>query len=133
MIPLLIFPPAPSAGLEPRAAAGRPLDRLLVRKRRRWVVVRLEDVDWIEAAGNYVRLHLGDQSHLHRQTLADLAARIDPQRFVRIHRSVVVNLDRVVELRGARSGHCEVLLHGGARLSMSRRYRRHVLGRSARR
>lgn len=132
MIPLLIFPPTPPAGSEPRPANDRPIDRLLVRKRRRWVVVRLEEVDWIEAAGNYVRLHVGAESHLHRQTLADLAARVDSSRFVRIHRSAVVNLDRVVELRGERSGHYEVLLRGGARLSMSRRYRRQVLGRSAR-
>jgi two-component system LytT family response regulator len=107
-------------------------DRLVVKSGGRLFFLRADEIDWVEAAGNYVRLHVGAESHLHRQTLADLNARIDPSRFVRIHRCAVVNLDRVVELRGARSGHYEVLLRGGARLSMSRRYRRQVLARSAR-
>src|SRR5678810_230047 len=71
----------------PASAAHQHLERLLIRRRERFVVLRLEDVDWIEGAGNYVRLHAGDSTHLHRQPLGDLADRLDPRRFVRIHRS----------------------------------------------
>jgi len=113
----------------PRSAASsahRHLERLLIRRRERFVVLRLEDVDWIEGAGNYVRLHAGDSTHLHRQPLGDLADRLDPRHFVRIHRSTIVNVDRIEELRPLDSGTYEVRLRCGAQLSMSRRYRRRV-------
>jgi two-component system LytT family response regulator len=110
----------------PASAAHQHLERLLIRRRERFVVLRLEDVDWIEGAGNYVRLHAGDSTHLHRQPLGDLADRLDPRRFVRIHRSTIVNVDRIDELRPLESGTYEVRLRGGVQLSMSRRYRRRV-------
>ena len=103
------------------------LERLLVRENGRLVVVRLAEVDWIEGAGNYVRLHAGSRSHLYRQTLVQLEQRLDPARFARIHRSTIVNLDRIDELRPTISGSYQVLLLGGERLTLSRGHRRRAL------
>jgi two-component system, LytTR family, response regulator len=86
----------------PQAAkpdAGRRLERLMVKSDGRIFFVRIDDVDWIEAAGNYVRLHVGKENHLLRETLTALEKKLDPARFVRIHRSTVVNLERIRELQ----------------------------------
>ena len=126
--------PAPDD--EPRAAyaaeaaartGAAPLDRLLVRSEGRLVVVRLLEVDWIDGAGNYVRIHAGARVHRYRQTLAALERRLDPARFARIHRSTIVNLDRIEELRPNASGSYDVVLEGGARLTLSRGHRRRAL------
>ena len=96
------------------------------------VLVRAEDVDWIEAAGNYARLRIGAEGHLLRETMNSLEKRLDPARFVRIHRSTIVNLDRVKELRHLVHGDYAVLLRDGTRLVLSRGYRkrfeRRILG-----
>src|SRR5688500_16547448 len=86
-----------------REIAEAMLDRLLIRKSDRWSVVRLAEVNWTGGAGNYVELHLGTARHLHRQTLAGLEPLLDPRRFARIHRSTIVNLDRIAELRPSSS------------------------------
>ncbi|MFW6079788.1 MAG: LytR/AlgR family response regulator transcription factor, partial [Gemmatimonadota bacterium] len=78
--------------------------RLVVRSRGRIRLVDPDEIDWIESDRNYVRLHTGDRTHLLRHTLGGLAERLDPERFVRIHRSTLVNLDRVVEMRHRASG-----------------------------
>jgi two-component system LytT family response regulator len=88
-------------------------------------------VDWIEAAGNYVKIHVGGQSHLVRDTLARLEAVLDPSLFARIHRSVIVNLDRVRQMEPWFSGEYLVLLHDGTQLKLSRWYRERVLERFA--
>ncbi|HEX6587407.1 MAG TPA: LytTR family DNA-binding domain-containing protein, partial [Longimicrobiales bacterium] len=81
--------------------SGRPrfASRLMVRLRDRIHFVRTEDVDWFEAAGNYVRLHVADRSHLIRSTMSAIEERLDPQQFVRIHRSTIVNVDRIKEIQ----------------------------------
>jgi len=89
--------------------------------------VRTADVDWIEAARNYVRLHAGDRVHTVRTTLATLEARLDPERFRRISRSALVNLDRVREVQPWFHGDAVVILESGARVTLSRRYRRNLL------
>jgi len=109
------------------APESAPLERLLIREQGRLVVVRLTEVDWIEGAGNYVRLHVGARSFLYRQTLAQLEARLDAARFTRIHRSTIVNLERIAELRPTISGSYDVLLLGGERLTLSRGHRRRAL------
>ena len=82
--------------------------------------VPLADIDWIEAADYYVQLHVGAKSYLHREPMRDLEARLDPRRFVRIHRSAIVAIDRVVELRPSAHGdHC-VRLRDGTDLKLSR-------------
>jgi two-component system LytT family response regulator len=106
----------------PDAALGY-LSRLAVRTGGRTVVVALAGVDWMEAADNYVRLHAGTREYLVRETLASLEAQIDPARFARIHRSVVVQIDRVAEVRPATHGDAEVTLRDGTRLAASRTWR----------
>ena len=105
------------------AAAGVGVARLLVREDGRVRVVAVEDVDYLEAARNYVRIHAGPATHLLREPLASLEARLDPARFARIHRSIVVNVDRVTEIEPWFSGDCHVLLRGGVRLRLSRGHR----------
>ena len=106
--------------LEP---APEPIQRLMVKTHQRIQFVRAEDIDWIEAAGNYVKLHVGAQTHLLRQTMTTLETRLDPTRFLRIHRSTIVNLDRVKDLKAMLNGEYEVRLHDGTRLTLSRGYR----------
>ena len=99
------------------------LDRLVVKSGGRVFFLRTEDIVWIEAAGNYVRLHLGEDSHLFRETMNGIEARLDPQRFVRIHRSRIVNSDRIKELQPWFNGEYVVVLQNGTRLMLSRGYR----------
>jgi two-component system, LytTR family, response regulator len=98
-------------------------DRLVVRSSGRVYFVRIADIDWCEAAGNYVSLHVGTQSHLTRETMSRLEAQLDPHQFVRIHRSTIVNVDRVQELRSSFNGEHVLLLRDGTRLTLSRGYR----------
>jgi two-component system LytT family response regulator len=80
-------------------------------------------VDWVEADGDYVRLHTGKSSHLHRSTLSALEAQLDPAEFVRIHRSTIVRLARIRELQPYFHGEYVVLLADGTKLKLSRSYR----------
>lgn len=116
-----------NAALE-RLLYGGPtyLDRLLVKSAERTVLVSVADVDWVEADGNYVRLHAGKANHLIRTRISALAAQLDPRRFVRIHRSHIVNLDRVKEMRPWFAGDSLVILHDGTELRLSRSYRGHL-------
>jgi two-component system LytT family response regulator len=98
-------------------------ERLLVRTASRMLPVPVAAIDWIEAADNYVRLHVGAERHALRETIKGLEARLDPRRFARIHRSTIVNLDRVREVRPLPSGDCVLLLLDGTQLSLSRGYR----------
>ena len=99
------------------------LDRLIVKSGGRVFFLRTGDLDWIEAAGNYVRLHLGEESHLFRETMNRMESRLDPKRFVRIHRSRIVNTERIKELQPWFNGEYVVVLRNGARLPLSRGYR----------
>jgi two-component system LytT family response regulator len=105
------------------AVSGRKLDRLVVKSGGRVFFLRTEDIDWIEAAGNYVRLHMGDDSHLFRETMNNIESRLDAGRFVRVHRSRIVNTDRIKELQPAATGEYVVVLQNGTRLPLSRGYR----------
>jgi two-component system LytT family response regulator len=95
-------------------------ERLVVKSGGRIYFVRIEDIDWIEAAGNYVRLHVGKEEHLLRETLGALEQRLDGRRFVRIHRSTIVNLERIRELQPAFHGDYVIVLHDGTELALSR-------------
>lgn len=99
------------------------LDRVAITLGRRTRFVRLIDVDWIEANGNYVRLVSGDDVHLLRSALGALEEQLDPRVFVRIHRSYVVRLDFVRELRSAGQGDYRAVLANGKQLPVSQRYR----------
>ena len=110
-------PPHPGAPQESSA------DRLVIRSAGRVLLIETADVDWIEGAGSYVRLHVGTRSHLLRQTLSRLESLLDRDRFLRIHRSTMVNLKRVRELRPRSHGESTVVLRDGTELKLSRTYR----------
>jgi two-component system LytT family response regulator len=114
---------APSASDGPRYAT-----RFTVRDGERYVLVRARDVDWAEASANYVRLHVGQKTYQMRTTMSDLERQLDPAQFTRIHRSAIVNLDRVREIRPEWHGEYEVALVTGATLRLSRGYRDRLLG-----
>ncbi|MFN8651564.1 MAG: LytTR family DNA-binding domain-containing protein [Gemmatimonadales bacterium] len=99
------------------------LDRFAVITGQRTVYVPVGAVDWIEAHGNYARLHCGKEVHLVRVTLSRLESDLDPARFQRVHRSVMVALDRVRELQSLGGGEYRVVLASGIQLPMSQRYR----------
>jgi two-component system LytT family response regulator len=105
----------------------RPLERVLVKTGERFELVRLVDVEWIEAAGNYVTLHLGTRTPLLRHTLNGIERSLDPERFRRIHRSTIVNLDRVKDIRPLLGGEYCVRLLDGTELRVSRGYRHRIL------
>ncbi len=113
---------------EPEAAkpSARPLERVTIKSGGRIYFVKAEDIDWVEAAGNYLRLHAGGQTHLLRETMNGLEGRLDPERFWRIHRSTIVNVDRVQELQPLFHGDYAVILHDGSRLSLSRKFRNRI-------
>ena len=113
-----------------KALRNRPayLSRLPIRSAGRTVFVDLDAVDWLEAADNYVRVHVGQREHLLRETLATLEAQLDPERFARIHRSAIVRLDGVVEIRPTSHGDAEVVLRNGSRLTASRTWRHKLMG-----
>jgi two-component system, LytTR family, response regulator len=99
------------------------LSRLPVRSGGRTVFVDLGLVEWLEASDNYVTLHVAGREHLVRETLASLESQIDPDRFVRVHRSAIVAVDRVVEIRSLTHGDAVVILGGGAAVPVSRTWR----------
>jgi two-component system LytT family response regulator len=98
-------------------------DRLVVKSGGRLFFLRTDEIDWIEAAGNYVRLHVGTSSHLLRETMNAIEGRLDPEKFFRIHRSRIVNMERIQELQPWLNGEYAVLLRTGTRLTLSRGYR----------
>ncbi|HEX2190946.1 MAG TPA: LytTR family DNA-binding domain-containing protein [Longimicrobiaceae bacterium] len=99
------------------------LERLVVRSGGRIRFVRVDEVDWFEAEGNYVRVHVGERSHLVRQTMSGLEAELDPARFVRIHRSTIAAVDRIEHIEPLFQGEYAVVLRGGRKLTSSRGYR----------
>ncbi len=110
---------APAAG----TTDGRPVERIAVKLDGRVIFLRPGDIDWIEAQDNYVKLHVGRDAHLVRDTLANFETRLDHRRFIRIARSTIVNIDRVREMQPMFHGEYVVILNDGAKLTMSRGYR----------
>lgn len=106
---------------EMRKRPGRA-ERLIIKTNGRVIFLRTEEIDWIEAEGNYVRLHAGKESFLQRETISSLEARLDGREFLRIHRSTIVNIDRVQELRPWFQGDYCVILRDGTQLPLSRNY-----------
>ena len=108
------------------APPENPLDRLVVKSGGSTRFVPVADIDWIEAAGVYVNLHIGGKELLYRAALNELAERLDPVRFVRVHRSAVVNIDSILHLEPISHGEFEVILKDGSRPRISRTYRRQL-------
>ncbi len=115
--------------LLPGSATTRYLDRLAVRSAGAIRFVRVGEIDWIGGAGAYVALHVAGRELLHRVSLGGLAARLDPRQFVRIHRSVLVNIDSVVRLEPGSHGEFELVLRSEERLRVSRTFRNELEGR----
>jgi two-component system LytT family response regulator len=114
---------ATTAALLDEVAAGRRLQRFVVKHAGRLRVVQAVEVEWIEAAGNYVHLHHRDGPFLLRQTLSALERALDPARFVRVHRSAIVALAAVVDFERVPAGDHELRLASGARVALSRSHR----------
>ncbi len=112
-----------TALLEEMQTRDRYLDRLVVKSSGRVYFVKVQEIDWIEAAGNYARIHVGRDRHVIRKTMAALEGQLAPERFARIHRSTIVNLDRIKEFQPWFEGEHVVILEDGTRLSLSRKYR----------
>ena len=106
---------------------AEPFRRLVIRSSGRVVFLDLNEIDWIEAAANYVKLHCGKDSYLLREGIGHLAAKLDPERFVRIHRSSIVNVSRIRELQPCESGEYIAVLKNGKELSCSRGCRPQLL------
>jgi DNA-binding LytR/AlgR family response regulator len=119
-------PPDGAAPAPDAAPAARP-ERFLVRKLRREFLIAAADIEWLQAQGNYVGLHVNGHDYLLRSTLSDFMAQLDPARFARVHRSYVINLDMVAEIEPLDAGDARLLMKGGTRVPCSRRYR-DVLG-----
>lgn len=112
-----------AAAATPQPHAARHLERLLIKTGGRVLFLPASDVDWIEAAGVYVQLHAGGRKYLHRASLAELESQLDPEQFIRIHRSSVVNISSVKELQPHSHGDYVAILKDGTRLKLSRSYR----------
>jgi len=97
-------------------------ERLVVRNNDRYDFVPVEKVDWVESANNYVLLHCGPKTHLHSETLTGLERRLDPEKFVRVHRGRIVNISRIVAAHTMMNGVYELELNTGVRLSTGRQF-----------
>jgi len=109
--------------LSERAQPGGYLDRLVVKGSGTTRFIRVADIDWIEGAGVYVNLHAGGKELLYRSALNELAGQLDPRRFIRVHRSTIVNIDSIRELQPISHGEFEIVLKDGQRTRVSRTYR----------
>jgi len=108
------------SGSKPEARMNK---RFVIKAAGRVVFLDMDEIDWVEASANYVRLHAGAQSYLLREGISSISARLAAEQFVRIHRSTVVNIDRIKELQPCNSGEYIVVLKDGKELSCSRGYR----------
>lgn len=103
-----------------------PGDRILVKSSGEIFFLKAEEIDWIEAEGDYMKFHVSGRTHLMRETMARLEARLDPKRFIRIHRSTIVNIDRLRKLSPSFAGEYAVILHDGTKLKLSRGYHERI-------
>ena len=112
-----------------RGSSPPKMDRLTIKSAGRVLFLAASEIDWIEAADYYASLHVGPKTHLVRRSMNELESDLDPSRFCRIHRSAIVNLDRVRELRFDSDGEYELVLADATKLRLSRRYRKEVQAR----
>jgi two-component system LytT family response regulator len=112
--------------LEEAKPGRKHLERLAIKCSGRVFFLRLDEVDWIEAAGNYLKLHVGKDFHLLRETVNNLEGRLDPKQFLRVHRSTIVNIDRIKEFQPLFHGDYVVILQDGTQLPVSRTYKQRL-------
>jgi two-component system, LytTR family, response regulator len=106
-----------------RAAHKEPIDRVVIKSGSRIYFLKIEEIDWVEGAGDYLSLHNGSQTHLIRETMGNFHAKLDSQKFLRIHRSTIVNIERIKDIRPLFKGEYVITLTSGRRLKSSRGYR----------
>jgi two-component system LytT family response regulator len=111
------------SALQELVSESRERERMVVKSGSRLILLRKDAIEWVEAQGDYIRLHVGKEAHLLRETMAAVTERLDSPRFVRIHRSRIVNLDFVRELQPLWGGDYKVLMRDGTQLTLSRTYR----------
>jgi two-component system LytT family response regulator len=116
-----------AAGANHKSAATRS-GRIVVRSGGRVLFVKTSEVDWVEATGDYVTLHVGKKSLLLRETITEMETKLAPDGFTRIHRSTIVNLERIVEMKALDNGEYRVLLRDTTELKLSRNYRHTLSG-----
>jgi two-component system, LytTR family, response regulator len=109
--------------LDGRRLENTYLDRIVIRERDKTNLIRVDTIDCIESAGVYVALHVGQERVIHRAALSELIGRLDPRRFVRVHRSAVVNVDSILHMEPATHGEFDLVLRGGQRIHVSRTFR----------
>jgi two-component system LytT family response regulator len=106
-----------------RTANKEPIDRVVIKSGGRIYFLKTEEIDWVEGAGDYLSLHSGDKTHLIRETMGDFHAKLDPRKFLRIHRSTIVNIERIKDFQPLFKGEYIITLTSGKRLKSSRGYR----------
>jgi two-component system LytT family response regulator len=109
--------------LEEVKARRKEIDRLLIKSAGRVFFMPLGKIDWIEASGNYVRIHAAGEVHFMRETMGDMENQLPPARFVRVHRSAIVNLKKIKELLPSTKGEFDIELLNGEKITLSRKYR----------
>jgi two-component system LytT family response regulator len=111
--------------LKPKTAAAHqePIDRVVIKSGGRIYFLKTEEIDWVEGAGDYLTLHSGSQTHLIRETMGNFYATLDPRKFLRIHRSTIVNIERIKDIRPVYKGEYVITLTSGISLKASRGYR----------
>ena len=117
-----LFPPSLN-GLSP---LQRTTDRFMVKSEGSFIFLRVDEVEWIEAQGDYVKFHAGPRSCMVRMTMTALGASLDPERFLRVHRSAAVNIDRIEKISPLQDRAYEVVLRQGSRIRVSGAYRAKV-------
>ena len=116
--------PAEADNRKPDTATHKdPLDRVVIKSGGRIYFLKIEEIDWVEGAGDYLSLHSGSQTHLIRDTMGNLQAKLDPRKFLRTHRSTIVNIDRIKDIRPLSKGEYLITLTSGSCLKSSRGYR----------
>ena len=112
--------------LEELKSRDQKLERLVVKTGGKIFFLRTEEIDWIEAAGDYVKIHINTTEHIIRERITELESKLDPSRFLRIHRSTIVNIDRIKEMQPMFYGDYVVILRNGTQLNLSRTYREKI-------
>src|ERR1051325_10654441 len=116
------------AMLEDIKASSKFLKRLTIKLTGHTILLPTDEIDWIESYGNYLKLHAGRESHLIRGTMQSLESRLDPEKFVRVHRSTIVNIEKIKEIYPRSNGDQDLVLQNGQQLMLSRKYRDRFFG-----